>query len=314
MVRRTLAVVAMGVGIVATLATVGSFFGGIWWGLDLLANYRWQLMWTAMFASVMYALAGRGIFTAVFIVAAAINLWLILPAWTGSQPAASGEGTVRVTHADLSGTLDDTGRTVAWLVESDADLLLVAGATRDTVDAISSAAPTYVLLTGGKTRSDVVAFARDNWRVTTDVTASGDQVHRITVPSGTGVIDVITAWGPMATSTKASDALKDRFATITDTVTSSVSPVAVIGDLGATRWSVASRRLLHSTVLRDATAGSGYLPTWPVSDVPIIGSWIGIPIDVVYLGPGLTPLDVVVGPDIGANHLPLTIDISPVGP
>ena len=101
MVRNVLASVAMAIGGIATLATVAAFFGGFWWGFDLLANYRWQAMWAALFASVVYALSGKSLPTAVFLVATAINVWLILPAWLGSQPAASGEDTVRITHVDL---------------------------------------------------------------------------------------------------------------------------------------------------------------------------------------------------------------------
>ena len=314
MVKKTLAAVTMGIGIAATLVTVGSFFGGLWWGLDLLANFRWQAMWAALLASVLYALSGKGMFTAVFIAAAAINLWLILPAWIGSQPPATGEDTVRVTHVDVSGMLDDVGETITWLAEQDADLLLAAGASPSTIDAISASDPSYTVLSGESSESTVTVLARGNWNITTELSEAGDPVYRITVPSGTGVIDVITASGSMGTSGTASDALEDRFATITDMVTSSANPVAVIGNLGATRWSVVSRRLLGDTTLRDATAGYGYLSTWPTSDLPIIGRWVGIPIDVAYVGPGLTPLDVVVGPNIGAAHLPLTIEISPVAP
>lgn len=301
----------MGLGIIATLATVAAFFGGLWWGLDLLANYRWQMMWAAILASVIYALSGKGLFTAVFIVTGAINLWLILPAWTGSQPAASGEDTVRVTHIDLSGTLDNTEGAVEWLVDRDADILLVAGAHPEVLDAVSDADPAYSVLAKDSTGSGVAVFAKQDWIITTVVDASGAPVHRITVPSGTSVIEVITSWGPMATSGDASDALMSRYETITETVNASVNPVAVVGNLGATRWSIVSRRLLGNTTLRDATEGFGYLSTWPTSELPIVGRWVGIPIDVVYLGPELTPLDVVVGPDIGADHLPLTIDISP---
>ncbi|MEN8237989.1 MAG: hypothetical protein ABFR53_02180 [Actinomycetota bacterium] len=312
MVKKALAAFAMVTGTIATLATVAAFFGSLWWGFDLLANYRWQAFWAALIASIVYALSGTGLFTAVFIVAAAINFWLMLPAWVGSQPPATGEDTVRVTHVDLSGTLDDEGEAVAWLVETDADLLLVAGAPSSTLDAISVADPTYVWLTRDSTRFDVAVFARGNWNVTTGFDSGGGSVHRITVPSGTGVVDVVTAWGPMATSSAASDVLVSRFGTITDAVNASINPVAVIGNLGATEWSVVSRELLASTTLRDATDGFGYLSTWPLSDLPIIGRWVGIPIEVAYLDPALTPLDVIVGPDIGAAHLPITIEISPV--
>lgn len=312
MVRKLVAAVAMVAGGVATLVTVGAFFGGLWWGLDLLANYRWQAMWAVLFASVLYALSGKGLFTALFIVAAALNAWLILPAWIGSQPAASGEDTVRVTHVDLSGTLNDVDGAIAWLVETDADLRLIAGAPPDVLDAISLADPTYRLLTGEAVGSGVAVFAKDEWTITTELDAGGNPVHRVTVPSGTGVIDVVTAWGAMATSDATADDLRNRVATITDTVNASVNPVAVVGNLGATKWSVVSKDLLANTTLRDGTAGFGYLATSPTSDVAIIGRWVGIPIDVAYLGPALTPLNVVIGPDIGAEHLPLTIDISPV--
>ena len=50
---------------------------------------------------------------------------------------------------------------------------------------------------------------------------------------------------------------------------------------------------------------------YPGQAIPIIGGWLGIPIDVAYMDPELTPLDVVVGPNIGAAHLPMTVDVSP---
>ena len=309
-----MAVVAMAVGSIAALATVGAFFGDLWWGLDLLANFRWQAMWLALFASVLYALSGKNLFTVIFVVAAAINLWLILPAWIGSQPAASGEDTVRVTHIDVSGDLGDVDGAIAWLIATDADLLLVAGAPSGMGDAIILADSSYMMLNAETVAPGVGVFARGDWNIATQVDASGDPVHRITVPSGTAVIDIVTAWGTMATSSSGADALAGRFDTITDVVTASVNPVVVIGNLGATRWSVVSRNMLGDTELRDATEGSGYLATWPTSDLGIVGRWIGIPIDVAYMDPELTPMDVVAGPDIGAEHLPLVIDISPLAP
>jgi hypothetical protein len=311
MPKKVLAAIAMSIGVIAALATVAAFFGGFWWGFDLLANYRWQAMWAAMIASVLYAFFGKGLFTAIFVVAAVINLWLILPAWIGGQPDATGEGTIRITHVDLSGTLADVDETVTWLVTTDADVLLVADPPTVVVAAISAADPTYKLLNPGTASSGVAVFTRGDWVMATTSDQSGAPVYRITVPSETGVVDVITALGPMATSSSTSEELTHRFTTIADAVNASDNPSVVIGNLGATKWSVVSRDLLSVTTLRDATEGSGYLSTWPISDLPIVGRWIGIPIDVAYMDPELTPLDVVVGPNIGADHLPMTVDVSP---
>jgi endonuclease/exonuclease/phosphatase (EEP) superfamily protein YafD len=314
MFRKLTAVAAIALGGAASVATVLAFFGGFWWGFDLIANYRWQAMWAALVASVMYALSGKGLLTAIFVVAVAINAWLILPAWVGGQPAASGEGTVQVTHIDLSGDLDDVDRAIAWIVATDADLRLVAGAPSGVIDAITAADPAYSMLNAKTDELGVAVFARDDWNITTVNDASGAPVHSVAVPSGIGVINVVTAWGPMATSNSTVEQLADRFTTITDTVNASANQVTVIGNLGATKWSVVSRRLLGDTELRDAAEGAGYLATWPTSDLPIVGRWIGIPIDVAYMDPGLAPIDIVVGPDIGADHLPLTVVISPVAP
>jgi endonuclease/exonuclease/phosphatase (EEP) superfamily protein YafD len=311
MPKKVLAAIAMIIGGIAALATVAAFFGGFWWGFDLLANYRWQAMWAAMIASVLYAFFGKGLFTAIFVVAAAINLWLILPAWIGGQPDATGEGTIRITHVDLSGTVADVDETVTWLVATDADVLLVADPPTVVVAAISAADPPYKLLSPGTASNGVAVFTRIDSVMATRTDQSGAPVYRITVPSETGVVDVITARGPMATSSSTSEELAHRFTTIADAVNASDNPAVVIGNLGATKWSVVSRDLLSATTLRDATEGSGYLSTWPTSDLPIVGRWIGIPIDVAYMDPELTPLDVVVGPNIGAAHLPMTVDVSP---
>jgi hypothetical protein len=311
MIRKVIAAVAMIMGSIATLATVAAFFGGFWWGLDLLANYRWQAMWVAVVAAVVYALTGKGLFTAVFIVVAAINLWLILPSWVGSQPEATGEGGIRIVHVDLSGALDDIPSIEAWLLDADADVVFLAGITTGQAAPLMIEHTHYTLLSDPGNQQGVAIFGRDNWQLDTTFSADGQPVHLVSVPSEAGVIDVVTGWGNMSTSESSSNSLWHRFRHLTDVVEDANNPVVVIGNLGATRWSAASRHLLTHSTLRDATEGSGYLPTSPISDLPVVGRWIGIPIDVAYMSPEVTPFNLVVGPDIGAEHLPLTIDISP---
>jgi hypothetical protein len=313
-IKKAIAAIALMAGSIATVASAMAFFGSFWWVFDLLANYRWQLMWAALVASVIYALSGKGLFTAVFIVTAAVNMWLILPAWVGSQPAATGEDTVRVMHIDLSGELEDLDASIAQLLETDSDLLLVGGIATDRIAPLVTQDSPYTLLTDPGPPSGVTVFGTSTWRVDSSASSDGQIVHLISVPSGTGVIDVVTTWGEMGTSAASDEALWQRYIHLTDVVGDARNPVAVIGSLGATRWAAPTRYLHSRSTLRDATEGAGYLSTAPISDLPIVGRWVGIPIDVAYMSPELTPLDVIVGPDIGANHLPLTIDISPVVP
>ncbi len=249
-----------------------------------------------------------------FLAAALVNAWLIMPLWFGTQPAATGEDGVRVVHADVYPGVDDSDFVMRWLHESDADLILVAGTTADRLRPLVADGSPYSIL-ASPDRPDVpgiVALGTKAWPV--DVTYTEGQVepvYRITVGANGETIDVVTTWGDLASNSKESDRLAARLEAVTVAVKAASHPVAVIGNLGATRWTQGMRTLRDATGVRDATEGSGYLSTWPVSDIPLIGGWIGIPIDIVLMTDEITPLELTTGPDIGAGHLPVTVVIGP---
>ncbi len=74
--------------------------------------------------------------------------------------------------------------------------------------------------------------------------------------------------------------------------------LVLMGDFNTSPWSLAFRRLTTQTGLRDAAAGFGYHPTWPVR-------WplIGIPIDHYLVSDGISVREfATVGPT-GSDHL-----------
>ncbi|MFV1969941.1 MAG: hypothetical protein ACC683_02925, partial [Acidimicrobiia bacterium] len=44
----------------AVVFTIAAFFGDSWWLFDYAANFRWQLMWGLIAATILYTLAARG--------------------------------------------------------------------------------------------------------------------------------------------------------------------------------------------------------------------------------------------------------------
>lgn len=300
-----------GLGVVFTLA---AFFGSTWWLFDYAANFRWHLFWGLIAATIVYTLVARGIAWIVFLAAALVNAWLIVPLWMGTQPAATGEDGIRVVHADVYPGVDDSDFLLRWLYESDADLILVAGTTADRVRPLIADGSPYSIV-ASPDRPDapgIVALGTEDWPVDITYTEGlAEPVYRITVGSNGEVIDVVTAWGDLASNSKEADRLAARLDAVTVAVTSASHPVAVIGDLGATRWTHGMATLRDTTDMRDATEGFGYLSTWPVSDFLLVGGWIGIPVDVVLMTDEITPLELETGPDIGADHLPMTVVIGP---
>jgi len=306
-------IVLIAAGGLATLATVAGFFGDIWWGFDLAANYRWHLMWITLISAILFALTARGIATIVFIAASLVNAWLIAPLWMDSQPPGTGEDGVRIVQVDMSGTVNDDGVVLRWLFDSDSDLIVISGITRSRAAPLAANGSPYRMLAAplSPDLTGIVILGRDAWSVDATMTDADEPVYRVSVPSGNGRIDVVTTWGEMAISGEAADALGLRLAAIGEAMDAANNPVVVVGNIGATRWSKGMRALQSTYGLRDAAEGSGYLSTWPVSDIDIIGGWAGIPIDVVFVGPTLTPLELATGPDLGAEHLPVTVVVGP---
>ncbi|MFC2153585.1 hypothetical protein ACFLQ7_03020 [Actinomycetota bacterium] len=313
--RTSLIIIALGFGGVASIATVLAFFGASWWLFDLFANFRWQLAWVAIIAAVVYALTAKGLAAIVFVAAAIVNAFILAPAWFGSQPPGIGEDGVRVVSVDLYGGTDDEEFTLRWLFDSDADVLIASGVS-DTrlAPLVTDGSPYRLLVAPEPDTTGVAVIGRDDYEVdTTIVEDTGEAIHVIRVPSGDGTIGIVTAWGKLATNSGAAGALDARIDAIGSIVEARSEPLVVIGNLGTTRYAHALRSLLSTDTVRDATEGSGYLSTWPVSGFPIIGGWAGIPLDLVLMTDEITPLDLMSGPDIGAGHLPMTVVVGERG-
>lgn len=74
--------------------------------------------------------------------------------------------------------------------------------------------------------------------------------------------------------------------------------VLLMGDFNTSPWSLAFRRLLEDSGLRDAARGFGYRPTWP-AELP----WLGIPIDHHVVSDGVVVKSFEVMGPTGSDHL-----------
>jgi endonuclease/exonuclease/phosphatase (EEP) superfamily protein YafD len=301
-------------GGLASILSVAAFFGDSWWLLDYVANYRWMLMWGLLAATILYTLTARGFATIVFLAAALLNAWLIAPVWLGDQPAATGENGVRIVHANVYPSVTDRDFVLRWFLDTEADLILVAGTTADRMEALTEEGFPYTILAEPSVPGDpgIVILGTQDWPIEVTFTeVFAEPVYRITVGANGATVNVVTTWGDLASNEQKADRLEARLATISAAVVSSPHPVTVIGDLGATRWTRGMRTMRDTISLRDATEGLGYLSTSPVSGLPLIGGWIGLPVDIVLMTDEITPLELTTGPDIGASHLPVTVVVGP---
>ena len=304
----------MVVGGLAAISTIAAFFGGTWWPFDYLANLRWYFLWILLLASIVYALTAKGWLLTVFIAALALNASLIAPLWIGSQPQSTGENSIHIVHLDAHGGFDNKDAAMLWLRDSEADIVLVAGGTSEIIDLAVTSDTDWIALVAPEIENTAgqVVLAKQEWDIAITPTGQGsDTVLRITAGDADGAYDIITAWGPPASSGEKADRLQARLDTIKAVTQSATNPVVVIGNVGATLWTHGMRNLVSTTDLRDATKGEGYLSTSNVSGLPIVGGWVGLPLDVVLMTSAITPITFTTGPDVGAGNLPVSVVFGP---
>ena len=81
----------------------------------------------------------------------------------------------------------------------------------------------------------------------------------------------------------------------------------VMMDMNATPWSYVFKDFLENSGLRDSRRGFGVQPTWPTW-MPLL--WI--PIDHVFVSEGIKIVSRKIGPSLGSDHYPVTVDFTVV--
>ncbi len=298
-------------GLSVTAVTVLGCLGRASWRLDLLAHFRLQYA-VLLLPPVLLTAFGRrwrwcGLFTATLV----LNLAWLAPFWW-PQPGAVSRGTpLRVVHMNVLTANTRFDDVLTWVFAQDADVVVLQEVNAAWIEAIDAFDTDYRRLDTPSIREDnfgMTVLVRDElttgppttWHTPGDVPAI--RVDLDIDGAGLALFSVHTlppvnrVYGPTNRAQ-----LKDAAAR----VNAVEGPVILVGDLNATRWAYAMRKLRQDTGLRDAARGFGYHGTWPTSLW-----WTGmIPIDHVLVGEGVGVADHRVGPDMGSDHRPVVVDL-----
>lgn len=295
---------------VTALASVLGFFGGLHWSLDLLSHFRIQYAVLLAVAAVVLAGGRRWKPAGLAGIVAAVSAIPLAPYYLEEpvtcSPAAD---TLRLMALNVNTTGGDPAA-VLELIEGEApDLVLLMEVSRAWVDRIQTA-------TGDAYPHRVAVPREDNFGIALLSRREPDDlriVHLGAVPSvearvrpGPGS-DPVTVLGthPVPPAGGEGSARRDRqLEAVAERVRRSPAPTLVVGDLNATPWSDAFRRLLADGGLRDSGRGRGLHPTWHGGTAAF-----AIPIDHALVTPGLCVTERRVGGDVGSDHRPLFVSV-----
>jgi endonuclease/exonuclease/phosphatase (EEP) superfamily protein YafD len=198
---------------------------------------------------------------------------------------------------------------VAFLQRSGADVIFLYEVDQAWVDAAAKLAPPYRLVSARPSRDNfgILAIARVPVSAHRVLVLSSAQVDSIelTVPWHGAELVLLGTHALPPISEEYSAARDEQLAKIGEWSRNERRPHAVVGDFNATPWSAPFRSMLERGELRGPTAA----PTWPYT-MPL-AFLFRIPIDHALLGKGLFRSDRAIGAQLGSDHRPLTVSLTP---
>lgn len=295
--------------IAALAALVGSvalvaFLGRWWWMFDLAASFRPQL--TVLLALLAVTLAWQrwrrmALFTAAVL---GINLAVVLPLFVPLARPPHGE--LRILSFNVLWDNPNFDQVIDYIRESNADLIVLLETTAAWENELAAARLPYEL-TGTRVPGAIfgsVVLGPQDARVESFGFARSDP-RAVAVALNSGV--QVLAIHPLSPYTQArAEERNEQFDFASRWVKEQQGRVIVVGDFNAGPWSYPFRRLVSGTGLHDSSRGFGLELSYPAEAIPLIQ----VSIDHLLYSDGLAVVDRRLGPSLGSDHYPLTVDLA----
>jgi endonuclease/exonuclease/phosphatase (EEP) superfamily protein YafD len=305
-IRAIFGMVLLTVGVFATVGTVLGFFGNIWWAFDLMSGYRVQLAILLLAAAALYGLLYARVTALVFAVAAAVNVFLVLPLFVGSPVQAAGVENLKVASYNTARSTTDVAAVVDWVQGEAADVIFLFETDRELVEALELAEVPFEVYSGHATDRvyGIIMLSRIN--VTAETLAAGptgEPVLRAEAKLGESAVVLYATRAQRATGEEEAEVRDLTLADVGSWAAAEALPVVVVGPLNTSQWSYAFRDLKSGADLVDSMAGYGFQPSYRAD------MWMGfrIPADQALYSKQLTTTERSLGPALGSDHLPLRV-------
>ena len=295
------ALVALLLALMSLLAYLGRFS----WVLDNLASFRPQLS-VALLVLLLLLLLGRWPRTAAAVgLVALINIATLVPLFVAPQNTDA-DADVRILSFNLLSDNEQFAEVIDYIRQTQADLVVLHEASRPWEEAIAEADLGYEM-TITKPDNDIfgslilappgAAVESFGFRV------ADPRAVEVVMPAGLTVLAI----HPVSPSNpRRADLRNQQLALATEWVKRQDGPVVVVGDFNAGPFSYPYRRLRAQTGLADSIRGYGLENSYPASAPAILR----VSIDHLLYSEGVRVINRDLGPALGSDHFPLTVDLA----
>lgn len=288
----------------AALAT--GYLGLHGWVFDLFANFRVQYMALFALCAVVLMFARRRKTALVALAGVAFTTVTMAPYFQTRPALAQSSASFRLLTFNVWHRNQEIERAIAFLKSSDADVLILQEVTPAQVEALArrlSQYPHHTVTSGS--RHGLAVFSR--WPLRAEHLLSSAGATRITRTTidwqgrPFTMFGVHLSWPLGRVEAAARTVQLDALA---KAVRNEAGPVLLAGDFNLTPWSRHYERFVANSGLADCALGHGLMPTWPSQALPV-----RIRIDLCFASAHWRVRDMVAGPKLGSDHLPVIVDL-----
>jgi endonuclease/exonuclease/phosphatase (EEP) superfamily protein YafD len=288
-------------------ASLVGLLGRLYWLFDLSSHFRVQYLWILFGLSLAFAAQKMWKSTAGATALLILNAISVLPLYFGpGVPRVSQDDSLEVLVFNVNFENLQHDEISAYVMEQDADVVIILEATAPLTTKLSKALPTYQVIAEDRVDAfGMLLYSKPPMSSKKVVYLGDTALPSIAVElSKSGITYSILAVHTMPPVSSDHSAMRDRMLSDAATWARDKPNALVLGDLNVTPWSHAFGTLLDAGKLLNSQRGFGIQTTWPN------GNWLfSIPIDHALHSPSLVTLGRVVGPFLGSDHRPLRVRV-----
>ncbi len=300
--------IPFGLAMLGMAATLLGYLGRVWWPLEWFSHFRVQFfacLFPFAVAFLWFHKFRMCVVTCVFLTA---NLVEILPLYFGgSGPEPSGEH-LRVMLLNINSANRRHKLVIASIRAGNPDVVLVMEVNQRWMEALSELSADYPHRIS-RPRPDnfgIAFFSRlepENLEIQHIASTVPSVVARL--KTGTGLLTIFGTHSLPPINGRYARERNSQIGELARLARQIQGPVVLMGDLNTTSWSPFFADLVEDSGLRDSRRGFGIQASWPDGLF-----FLRIPIDHCLVSGDIAVMDRRVGPSIGSDHFPVTVDIA----
>ncbi|WP_254509168.1 endonuclease/exonuclease/phosphatase family protein [Anatilimnocola floriformis] len=291
------------------LLTFGCFFARQWWRAEQFCHFRLQYGWLLVLAAVALWLTRTRSLAVVAIIGAVINFAFVAPIYWPAPIVKSTQPTWRIVSFNVWAGNQRYADVLAMLREKKADVVLlyeVSHGWGEQLPQLRDAYPHQLVLPQRNSRG-IALLSRVPWESIEQIDYGTANAPSIIARFGAQPRPcTIIATHPLPpVNRRAAELRNEQLQRIAQDCQRIQGPLIVAGDLNITSYSPFFHDLLRRGNLRDSRQGIGVQASWS----PRIPLLFSVPIDHCLVSPEIEVVRRSVGPKLGSDHRPVTVDL-----